>query len=222
MRTELFITADGSPTLFVPELNEHYHSVHGAVQESKHVFIQAGYHALPEAMQHRSILEIGLGTGFNALLTLDTVMDTSVQLTYHALEPFPISPNMVDAFAKEHTAQLGKAASYFSTLHACPWEEEVALHPQFTIVKMNCTLDAFYPTEQYHLIYFDAFAPTVQPEMWEEKHFHTLYASLFTGGILVTYCAKGAVRRAMQSAGFMVERLPGPPGKREMLRATKI
>lgn len=222
MKTELFITADGSPTLFVPELNEHYHSIHGAVQESKHVFLSAGLHALPNELHEVRVLEIGLGTGFNALLTLDAIITSQQHVMYHALEPFPPSPDIIAAFSEAYLSQLGNGAAFFNALHTAPWEIQVALHPQFELVKMRSGLEDFYPTDTYHLIYFDAFAPNVQPAMWEERHFQTMYDSLQPGGILVTYCAKGAVRRAMTAAGFQVERLPGPPGKREMLRARKI
>lgn len=222
MRSTLVITADGSPTIYVPELNEHYHSVHGAVQESMHVFIRAGFDEAAINNASLYILEVGLGTGFNLLLTLNAVIHNQVDVTYHAIEPFPPANEILSAFTSAHLEQLGEGAAYFHALHQVPWEKAAVLHERFTLIKYRDSLSDFTSNSKYHLIYFDAFAPGVQPDMWKQEHFVNLFNLMHSGGILVTYCAKGDVRRAMQSAGFKVERLPGPPGKREMLRARKI
>lgn len=222
MRTELVITADGSPTLYIPELNEHYHSVHGAVQESMHVFIQAG---LQERLRTRNtirLLEVGLGTGFNALLTAAYLKDSTAVVDYHALEPFPPDPTLLAGFSSEHLAALGEGARWFPVVHAGEWEKPIPLHAAMTLTKVHKKIADYAPSAPFDLVYYDAFAPRVQPELWTPETFHRVYAMMAPQGILVTYCAKGDVRRAMLETGFAVERLQGPPGKREMLRATKL
>lgn len=222
MKPELIITADGSPTLFIKEWNEHYHSIHGAVRESKHVFIEAGLHYILEKNPQPHILEIGLGTGFNALLTLADVLHKKAFITYTALEPFPPDAEVIAGFNAQHLEQLGEATPYFQKVHHAPWDTEYALHPHFILIKRNITLHEYAVMERFDLIYFDAFAPRVQPELWTDDVFSKMFAALRTNGALVTYCAKGEVRRSMVRAGFKVERLQGPPGKREMLRAIKV
>lgn len=222
MNPQLVITADGSPTLYIEEWQEHYHSMHGAVQESKHVFLDAGLIPLLEKLQQVRILEVGLGTGFNALLTLATILQTEKRVTYHALEPHPIPIDIIEQFTEKHLLLLGSGASYFHALHRSPWQRSVDLHPQFTLTKLQMGVQAYTEKECLDLVYFDAFSPRVQPDMWVADVFLGLYHALATNGVLVTYCAKGAVRRTLQEVGFQVERLPGPPGKREMLRATKF
>lgn len=222
MNPQLVITADGSPTLYIEEWQEHYHSMHGAVQESKHVFLDAGLIPLLEKLHQVRILEVGLGTGFNALLTLATILQTEKRVTYHALEPHPIPIDIIEQFTEKHLLLLGSGASYFHALHRSPWQRSVDLHPQFTLTKLQMGVQTYTEKECLDLIYFDAFSPRVQPDMWVADVFLGLYHALATNGVLVTYCAKGAVRRTLQEVGFQVERLPGPPGKREMLRATKF
>ena len=193
-------TADGSYTLYVPELDEHYHSVKGALTESQHIFIEMGLKHSPVSEPH--ILEIGLGTGLNAFLK---------QLDY---------PRLI---GKQHEED-------YYAIHRAPWNTETEVSPWFTLHKIEDDFTRLFNPEEgsrpavplYDIIYFDAFAPEKQPEMWEQSLFDTLYKVLNEGGILTTYCAKGVVRRMLQTAGFTVERLPGPPGgKREILRATK-
>jgi tRNA U34 5-methylaminomethyl-2-thiouridine-forming methyltransferase MnmC len=217
---ELIITADGSHSLFVPALNEHYHSVHGAIQESLHVFMRMGF---DEAQKHRQalrILEIGFGTGLNAWLTLLAAGNAKVH--YTSLEAYPVDPQQATQLNyASHEGAQGDAA-LFAQMHEAAWNEAVPLTAGFTLQKMHCTLHAFVPEPgAFDLIYFDAFAPRVQPELWTQEVFEKMYFALATGAILTTYCAKGQVRRNIQAAGFMVERLQGPPGKREMLRGRK-
>ncbi len=237
-------TEDGSATLFVPELNEHYHSVKGAHTESQHIFIDMGLKAV--TVTHPRILEIGFGTGLNALLTLEAAEKDKRPVHYTGIELYPLSWEEVDALKYSDNP-------LFKTLHLTPWEEDVDITPYFTLRKVQtdasfneerrmkneelpCGIIAqpnssfFIPhsslkensSPSFDVIYFDAFAPEKQPEMWDEQLFRNLYASMNTGGVMTTYCAKGAIRRLLQAVGFRVERLPGPPGgKREILRATK-
>jgi len=218
---ELEFTADGSHTLFIPELDEHYHSVNGAIQESTHVFIEAGLNKIPK--QHISILEIGFGTGLNALLTLLNAQQSDKRIDYVTLEAYPLPGSI--------TSKLNYADKYdpsfqslFTDLHSSKWEAMVKTTPYFSLKKIKADFTVFNFSsldKPIDLIYFDAFAPDKQPEMWSQPLFDSLYNITAENGILVTYCAKGVVRRMMQQAGYKVERLPGPPGKREMLRATR-
>ena len=213
-------TADGSYTLYVPELDEHYHSVKGALTESKHIFIDMGLkHA---AATEPRILEIGLGTGLNCFLTLMEAEASRRKVHYTGIERFPLTLEVVRSLDYPSVIGQGHTEDYFA-IHQAPWEEDVELSPWFTLHKTEGDFTRHQFEKGYDIIYFDAFAPEKQPEMWSQPLFDTLYSLLNEGGILTTYCAKGVVRRMLQAAGFKVERLPGPPGgKREILRATKI
>jgi tRNA U34 5-methylaminomethyl-2-thiouridine-forming methyltransferase MnmC len=224
-KVEVRTTADGSPTLYVPALDEHYHSHHGAAQESRHVFIAAGLQPLLAAglgQQHQlRLLEVGLGTGLNALLTLEAAQVAGATLTYDGYETLPLPPATVAALAPQWATEpaLGQA---FDHLHTAPWNEEFSLVPGFTLTKIQVQLQAAaLPTGYYDLIYFDAFAPEKQPELWREDVFAKLYAAAAAGAVLVSYCAQGQFRRNLRAAGWLAEKLPGPPGKREMTRARK-
>ncbi|MBX9186622.1 tRNA (5-methylaminomethyl-2-thiouridine)(34)-methyltransferase MnmD [Bacteroides sp. K03] len=206
-------TADGSATLFVPELNEHYHSVKGARTESQHIFIDMGLSASEVTEPH--ILEIGFGTGLNALLTLETAEATQRKVHYTGIELYPLSWEMIEPLGYSDNP-------LFKTLHIIPWEEDAIITPYFTLRKVQADFTTFTTDCSFDIIYFDAFAPEKQPEMWSQELFDRLHVRLSEKGILTTYCAKGVVRRMLQTAGFTVERLPGPPGgKREILRARK-
>ena len=213
-------TADGSYTLYVPELDEHYHSVKGALTESKHIFIDMGLkHA---AATEPRILEIGLGTGLNCFLTLMEAEASRRKVHYTGIERFPLTLEVVRSLDYPSVIGQGHTEDYFA-IHQAPWEEDVELSPWFTLHKTEGDFTRHQFEKGYDIIYFDAFAPEKQPEMWSQPLFDILYSILNEGGILTTYCAKGVVRRMLQAAGFKVERLPGPPGgKREILRATKI
>jgi tRNA U34 5-methylaminomethyl-2-thiouridine-forming methyltransferase MnmC len=213
MERVLQLTADGSHTIAVPGLQVTYHSTHGAIQESRHVFIEAGlkYHKGTGVIK---ILEMGLGTGLNALLTFQQ----EIPVFYHSLELYPLTPE--EASALNYAAQLGNKDT-FQLIHSCPWEQDVPLTNTFTLHKSQSSPQEIRLTKQYDIVYYDAFAPDIQPALWTAAIFQKLYAHLTPGGILVTYCCKGIVRRALQSVGFMVSKLPGPPGKREILRAVK-
>lgn len=217
MQRELRTTADGSQTIFVPHWDEHYHSVHGAVQESKHVFIANGLAHFATAPK-LEILEMGFGTGLNALLTCLMQPDHQ-KITYTALEAFPVEDSLWQAL---QYGQLLAANALFTQLHQSVWEIPAAITPHFQLLKLHTSIENFIPKySRFDLIYYDAFAPSAQPELWTETVFHKLFEALKPGGILVTYCAKGQVKRNLKSVGFVVEALPGPPGKREMTRASK-
>lgn len=213
-------TADGSHTLFVPELNEHYHSVNGARQESEHIFIKTALEQSPET--NIRILEVGFGTGLNAYLTLLRLRDTTKVVDYTGLELYPLQESIISQL--NYTEKdSSESQELFRQLHRVPWNVRTEITIYFYLTKINTDfrLLNWQVNEPYNIIYFDAFAPDKQPDMWSQDIFDYLYANTAKGGILTTYCAKGVVRRMMQQAGYKVERLPGPPGKREMLRATK-
>ena len=212
-------TADGSYTLYVPELDEHYHSVKGALTESQHIFIDMGLKHSSVTAPH--ILEIGLGTGLNCVLTLLEAKESQRHVHYTGIERYPLNEEIIHKL--NYPSIIGKECEedYFA-IHQAPWEEDVCLSPWFTLHKLEGDFTHYSFEQKYDIIYFDAFAPEKQPEMWEQSLFDNLYQVLNEGGILTTYCAKGVVRRMLQTAGFKVERLPGPPGgKREILRAIK-
>ena len=213
-KVELKVSADGSHTLFVPELNEHYHSVNGAYNESMHVFIRPAL--LFCQKQELSVLEIGLGPGLNAFLSY--LNQGNKTIFYHALEKYPLT----EKFSRQlNFADNTEAKSTFNRLHQLPWNSQQHLAPSFTLFKEETDLTSIQFSQKYDVVYFDAFAPDVQAEMWSQAIFRKIYDAMNTNGVLTTYCAKGIVRRTMQACGFTVERLEGPKGKREMLRAVK-
>jgi tRNA U34 5-methylaminomethyl-2-thiouridine-forming methyltransferase MnmC len=217
------ITADGSHSIRIPEMNVTYHSLHGAIQESKHVFINAGFYGSdrfqrPEPLK---IFEMGFGTGLNALLTIIEAEKTKTKVYYETLEPYPLTEQQVKEI--NYCRQLNRSdlQPVFEKMHCGEWEKEISISPHFSFRKLETLLVNHLTIQQFNLIYFDAFAPKAQPELWTKQVFDKMYAMLVPGGILVTYCSKGDVRRAMMAAGFEVEKLPGPPHKREMIRARK-
>lgn len=218
---ELVTTADGSHTLYSPRFNEIYHSRHGAIQESQHVFIKHGLQHVPDNPVH--IFEMGFGTGLNALLTILEAEKNNRTVYYETIEQYPVGIELIKSL--NYTRQLGYEFCYgpYHTLHLCRWNEAHTVTPSFSFKKVEGALQTHYLTPGYfHVIYFDAFAPGHQPEMWTPAVFEKMYHSMTPGGVLVTYCSKSIVQKAMKEAGFMVEKLPGPPGKREMLRAHKV
>jgi tRNA U34 5-methylaminomethyl-2-thiouridine-forming methyltransferase MnmC len=216
---ELITTADGSHSLYVTELDETYHSRHGAVQESMHVFIEMGLRFKALTQTKTAILEVGFGTGLNALLTAKEAIGNGHQIDYTTLETFPLNQPLVDQLNYAQSDE--KLQLLFRDIHGATWNEAVVINENFRLEKVQQPLQQFRAVNQFDLVYYDAFGPPRQPEMWEQAIFNLLFVMLKPAGILVTYCAKGQVRRNMLAAGFEVERLQGPPGKREMLRATK-
>lgn len=221
MKTELKITEDGSYTLFIPALNEHYHSTHGAIQESMHVFINAGLRQC--AKSEIRVLEIGFGTGLNAFLTLLEAEKTSKKIDYTTLEFYPLST--IDTEELNYPELIDSSKKYiFEELHKTEWEKWSQVTLYFSLLKRKVDFSRpsdFYSEHKFDVIFFDAFAPEKQPEMWTQEIFDKIYSISSENAILTTYCAKGSVRRMLQAAGFLMERLPGPTGKREILRARK-
>lgn len=221
MKREIIVTGDGSKTIHLPELNENYHSHHGALQEAMHVFIHHGLAFKNEAKKLR-ILEIGFGTGLNALITLDYAREHDLKVEYHGLEAYPVSNEELEAMDYVSLPALEKLKTEYSQIHTAPWDTLTKLNPHFSLHKIEQKLEVYMPeAESIDLVYFDAFGPRVQEEMWSVEVFEKLFIGMTNGGVLVTYCAKGQVKRNMKAAGFIIEALPGPPGKREMTRAVK-
>ena len=222
MKREILLTDDGSVTIHLPEWNEQYHSKHGAIAEAIHVFIETGLehwiHKNPK--QGISILEIGFGTGLNAFLTSLEATKKDLQINYSGIEAYPISGEEIKQL--NYATLLAASEEAFLKLHQSSWETPSEISQSFTLTKRKQFFSEIVDSNLYNVIYFDAFGARVQPELWTEAIFEVMYKALKPNGVLVTYSAKGSVRRAMQAVGFGVERLPGPPGKREMLRATKV
>ena len=218
------ITKDGSSSFLNTELNEHYHSTHGAVQESTHVYIEAGlsYFAEKHSQKLISILEIGFGTGLNALLSIQFAEKYNLKINYDSIEAFPLSSENYLKLNYSSIIDLKNGEKLFKKLHECDWDMPIEINDSFQLIKLGTSLECFVPYKKYDVIYFDAFAPNVQPELWTRGIFEKMFALLNENGILVTYCAKGEVKRNMKAAGFTVEGLPGPIGKREMTRGTSI
>ncbi len=217
MQRKIVTTSDGSSTIYFPEWDEHYHSKHGAIQEAYHVFIKMGLSLF--SSQKVAVLEIGFGTGLNAFITLLEAEKRNLQITYEGVEAYPVAIEEVGLL--NYPQELNDSQAVFKQLHEIPWEESQNITPYFTLKKRKLFFDQIEDSSQFDLIYFDAFGARVQPELWTASIFQKMYNALKPNGILVTYAAKGSVRRAMLEVGFKVEKLPGPPGKREMLRGRK-
>lgn len=224
MCRQIITTADGSHSLFVPALNEHYHSTNGALQESLHVFIGAGLKYVAEKFSRTciSVLEIGFGTGLNALLTLLEARNRKMSVFYEAVEKYAL-PATTIAQLNYSTLISPESNDYFAEIHEAKWNEETLIANNspmsYTLLKKLQDLSDYRPCRMFDVIYFDAFAPAVQPELWTAAVFKKLHGCLNAGGVLVTYSAKGTVKAALREAGFLVERLPGAAGKRHMIRA---
>ena len=217
--TEIHMTLDGSHTLFIPLIEESYHSTHGAIQESEFIYMNAGLKFC--AKKEITVFEVGFGTGLNAFLTLLEAERQQLKIHYITVEKYPVV--VEDALKLNYTDIIASdKKALFGMMHYWQWNQPVQLTPEFILEKVNADFVNFEHFASYDVIYFDAFSPEKQQEMWTQELFEKLFAHCNDNAVLVTYCAKGAVRRAMQKAGFAVERLAGPPGKREILRATKI
>lgn len=222
MDVERRLTSDGSHTLFNPSIKECYHSSHGALQESVHVFIRAGLEHIAARPGALRVLEVGLGTGLNALLTIHTAHARGLQVDYTALEAFPLGEEITGSLNYPELIGHSLARDWFLAIHATPWEVQQGITPHFNLTKIQRRIqDLELPQDSFDLIYFDAFAPQKQPEMWLPEVLKNVAGSLSSGGCLVTYCARGQVKRDLRAAGLSVESLAGPPGKREMIRATR-
>ncbi len=223
LKREIIKTSDGSTTIHFPEINEQYHSKHGAINEANHVFIKHGLNHILNSKTYPvvHILEIGFGTGLNAFLTYLETQKNNQYVTYTGIEAYPIKEEEIRLLNYVDILSEKPNTTAFKELHRVDWEIENKISPLFSLIKKKQFFQDITDTDSFDLIYFDAFGARVQPELWSQDIFQKMYDALHLYGVLVTYAAKGSVRRAMQKVGFVVERLPGPPGKREMLRATK-
>ena len=219
MKREIIKTSDGSTTIHIPEWNEQYHSIHGAIQEANHVYINNGLKY--KSSNQIAVLEIGFGTGLNSFMTFLAAQNKELLIEYVGVEAYPILEE--ELLKLNYVAELGatRFTKIFESFHSCSWEEQHQITPNFSLLKRKQFFHEIDDENKFDVIYFDAFGARVQPELWTEEIFFKMFLALKSEGVLVTYAAKGSVRRAMQSVGFSVERLPGPPGKREMLRAIK-
>ena len=216
---KIIVTGDGSHSLYLPHLNETYHSSHGALTESKHVFIQAGLEHFLTSHQPQTvyILEIGFGTGLNALLAWQYAIENQVRIHFTSLEPFPLTAEVYEQLNYPELFEQGKQQQFLA-LHEVEWNESVNLDEFFTLEKRTQKLEDFETRSKYELIFFDAFAPSKQAELWEFEIIKQTVGYMAANAILVTYCAKGQLKRDLKALGFEVETLPGPPGKKEMVR----
>ena len=216
---KLFQTADGSNSLMSEQFGVSYHSKHGAVQETQHVFINAAFNHI--SMPKVKLLEIGFGTGLNALMTLQNCRKTSKEVEYVAVEAYPVSMETVESLDYHTMLKDNTLEQPLKTMHQLESHVLTELESNFKFEKRIMLFEDIDESNQYDIIYFDAFAPNAQPELWDVDLLAKMYRALKKGGILTTYCAKGQVKRNLKSLGFTVESIPGPPGKREMTRALK-
>lgn len=219
MKRKIIVTEDGSKSLYMEDMQESYHSTHGAIQESMHVFIESGLYQLTG--KTASILELGLGTGLNALLSLEVSRQKGLNLHYHSIERYPLNSDeylqlnyheFLDRTTKEELMKI----------HTCLPDQELRLDPGFTFFKEMVDFREMKAPGPFDLVFFDAFAPDKQPELWSTEIFSSIHKRCKPGALLLTYSSKGSARRAITNSGFRVEKIPGPPGKREMVRAIRI
>jgi len=224
-KPEIIVTGDGSKTLYLPGMNEHYHSSHGAIAESKHIFVDAGFKAMRGKACSLTILEMGFGTGLNALMTFLEARKSGQEkgkIHYVAAEAFPVEKELWTQLDYPVRFSDGDAGDIFVKMHECPWDLPFFISDDFVLNKLKADFsDLEFKDGSFDLVYFDAFAPDLQPELWSEEIFKRVFNAMRPGGVLVTYSAKGSVKRALQMAGFVVEGLPGPKGKREITRAVR-
>jgi tRNA U34 5-methylaminomethyl-2-thiouridine-forming methyltransferase MnmC len=222
--SEILLTEDGSHTIYLPELKETYHSIHGAIQESNHVYIQHGLDYFVELKRPSlvRIFEVGFGTGLNALLSAKYAMDHQIKISYTSIEAYPLERDQ--AMLLNYPSQLGGTNDQivFDAIHKTPWDECVQISADFELNKIHATLQQYTSDSVYDICYFDAFAPSKQAEMWELPILEKIAALMCNNGCFVTYSAKGQLKRDLKALGFEVETLPGPPGKLQMVRAIKI
>lgn len=227
MKREILITSDGSTTIHLPDWDEQYHSKHGAIQEAYHVFINTGLDYFLKSLKDESlkakisILEIGFGTGLNAFITFLEAKKNKLSINYDGVEAYPVISEEVSKLNYVKELKAEEHQEYFESMHQVSWDKEHVISKEFTLKKRKQFFNEIEDENKFDIIYFDAFGAKNQPELWTEAIFLKMYTACKNNATLVTYSAKGSVRRALQAVGFIVERLPGPPGKREMLRATK-
>lgn len=220
MKREILQTLDGSTTIHLPDWNESYHSKHGAIQEAYHVFIQNGLNTF--SGQPISILEIGFGTGLNAFITFLESKKSNQKIDYHGVEAYPISIEEISQMNYVSELNAISDTTIFDHIHQCEWQTKIEISSLFSLTKRKQFFEQIEDEDKFDLIYFDAFGYRVQPELWSTEIFRKMYKALKSNGTLVTYAARGVVKRSLIEVGFRVEKLQGPPGKREMFRATKF
>jgi tRNA U34 5-methylaminomethyl-2-thiouridine-forming methyltransferase MnmC len=220
LKREIIQTLDGSTTIHLQEWDECYHSKHGAIQEAQHVFIKNGLSLFEN--KHVSILEIGFGTGLNAFITFLEAKKLNQTIDYVGVEAYPVSPDEVLSMNYVEELNATNESAIFKKMHDSNWEEKISLSNDFSLTKRKQFFEAIDDIGKFDLIYFDAFGYRVQPELWSTEIFEKMYNALKPNSVLVTYAARGVVKRSMIEVGFTVEKLAGPPGKREMFRARKI
>ncbi len=227
MNVELIKTDDGSNTLYLPEINESYHSRHGAMQEALHVFVKNGIEKWHRAQSSTSlnltekinVLEVGFGTGLNAMLTAEWAVKNNVNVDYSSLEPFPLDLEMNKALNFYQSGEISEAI--FDEVLKAEWNNLVNINSNFSLNKLNLKLALFDEENKFDVIFYDAFGPRVQPELWNLESLKICFEALKNNGLWVTYCAQGQMKRNLKELGFTVQSLPGPPGKREMTIAYK-
>ncbi|WP_127846630.1 tRNA (5-methylaminomethyl-2-thiouridine)(34)-methyltransferase MnmD [Psychroflexus aestuariivivens] len=223
MKRKIITTGDGSKTIQISEWNEQYHSTHGAIQEAEHVYINSGLEYFKtDFTKEILVLEIGFGTGLNALLTSIWAEKQQMKINYTGVEAFPVSSEEIQLLNYSEQLVSTNAKQLFKEIHNCKWEKFGAISEYFNLKKIQIFFDEIQYQKEFDVIYFDAFGARVQPELWTEQIFKIMYEALRKNGVLVTYSAKGSARRAMKSVGFQTEVISGPPGKRHMIRAVKF
>ena len=221
MPNQLFETGDGSHSIFSEQFGVNYHSTHGAIQETQHIFINAALRFKALLQEELSILDIGFGTGLNAYMTLMEATHRNLSIDYTGYEAFPISIAQAKALNYPTLLKISDTTYPFQILHECDWGQRIAINNHFSFKKCLQTFDQIVYENRFDIVYFDAFAPDAQPDLWKQPMLEKMYQALKPDGVLVTYCAKGEVKRTLKAVGFQVEGLKGPPGKREMTRAIK-
>lgn len=221
MMREIQVTGDGSHTLCLPDSEVTFHSRYGAIQESEHVYIGAGLQPFIGKTEPIRIFEMGFGTGLNAFLSYLEAKEAQVKIEYEAVENNPLSREEYKTLNYAEALRKKEFAESFQMMHQTPWNKTIRMGTMFSLIKHQVNLEDFKTDKSFHIIFFDAFAPTHQPELWSADIFGHMFDLLVPGGILTTYCSKGAVRRTLTDSGFTIEKLPGPWGKREMVRAIK-
>ncbi len=219
-KIKIITTDDGSHSLYVPELKETYHSTHGAWQESQHVFIKHGLDFILQnnELKKLNILEIGFGTGLNAILTVQSTLNSMAQIEYHTLEPFPLDLELINQLNYDEFIKEASLIDVFHEMHEAAWGSLISVTENFSIKKYKTKLEDFKPKVKFDLVYYDAFAPNKQAELWQLEVIERVSQMMNVGGVFVTYCAKGQFKRDLKAAGLAVETLQGPPGKKEMVR----
>jgi len=220
MKRQLTTTSDGSHTFYIEDMDEQYHSMHGSIAEAEHIFIQAGLIKVAEQKNSFKIFEVGMGTALNVYLTAIAAAKEQLDVEMHSIEAFPLK--VEEAALLNYPKLLNYSEAFFLQIHKSDWNKAVNLSEGFRLKKIKDNMETYQFVDEYDLVYFDAFAPEKQSEMWRPQIFREIFKAMKPNGVLVTYCVKGVVRRMLQELGFEIEKLAGPEGgKREMLRAVK-